>query len=629
MLNKIDLDQILDEALACHQAGQFDDAEARYRSVLRHNPNEPDGLNLLGALLQERGQLAESIALLTRALEIDADFPEALTNLARAQRATDASGAAIESARRAITLDPELAEAHLQLGRALLDQGDNPAAVASLRRAASLAPQSIDAHSHLGIALMQSNEGEAALGALSAVIALDPSRVEAMVLHGVVLESLNRLDEASHWHEQAARCAPNDPSAHAALAVTKSRQKDPVASMAACRRALDLAPNRIDMWQLLGGNHAALGNFVEAECCWRKVLDLNPSAAGAQRGLAEIGRQAEGEAELRRLRAVLDDAGSPLTERITAGFAVGATCDRNSDYDEAFSAFERANTLSRAREIKAGRGFDRDMLRKYVDWASVTFSPTLFAATADWGDPSEHPVFIVGMPRSGTSLVEQIAASHRQVHGAGERKDIREIVRTLDGGAAHRSPKDWSRPAVRAAASAQITQLENLGDGAERVIDKLPDNIQMLGQIAVLFPNARVVVCRRDPRDICLSCYFQQFAEGLAWTLDQSDLAFRARQITRLLDHWRSVLPLRLIEIDYETLVGDLEGEGRRLIAFLGLEWDPNCLAFEKTARPVTTASYWQVRQPVYTNSVGRWRHYRRHLAPLLQELEGLAPADD
>lgn len=236
---------------------------------------------------------------------------------------------------------------------------------------------------------------------------------------------------------------------------------------------------------------------------------------------------------------------------------------------------------------------------------------------ADWGNSSELPVFIVGMPRSGTSLVEQIAASHSRVFGAGEIRDIGAL-------AAETAPaiaaKD--RALIRQRADAHIERLRALGDDALRVTDKLPDNLFQLGVIATLFPGARVIFCRRDPRDLCLSCYFQKFAAGqLLFSYDLADCAKRLIETERLAAHWARVLPLRRHEIRYEDIIADLEGESRRFIDFLGLAWEPGCLDFHRTKRVVATASAWQVRQPLYDRSIGRWRNYRRHLKPLLDTL--------
>ena len=218
------------------------------------------------------------------------------------------------------------------------------------------------------------------------------------------------------------------------------------------------------------------------------------------------------------------------------------------------------------------------------------------------------------MPRSGTSLVEQIAASHSRVFGAGELREIGELA--IEFG---RAP---GAADVRRLAEAHLARLRALGGGAERVIDKMPDNVFKLGVIATMFRGARVIFCRRDPRDTCLSCYFQKFTAGqLTFSYDLADCAMRYRETERLTEHWRRALPLRSIEVQYEALVGDLEGESRRLIEFLGLDWEPACLDFHRTQRIVTTASGWQVRQPLYDRSVARWRHYQRQLEPLYAAL--------
>lgn len=243
------------------------------------------------------------------------------------------------------------------------------------------------------------------------------------------------------------------------------------------------------------------------------------------------------------------------------------------------------------------------------------------------GDPSEVPVFVVGMPRSGTTLVEQIAASHARVHGVGETMHMNDIVKRMEKRHLGLPPALWNAAFVHHEAQDHLARLRSIGGDVDRVVDKLPDNILVLGQIATLFPRARVILCRRDLRDVGLSCYFQHFQDANPWTLDLFDCGARAREITRLMQHWLSVRPLRILEVHYEDMVGDLEGQSRRVIDFLGLDWDPACLDFHKTERKVLSASQWQVRQPLYSSSIGRWRHYRRHVEPLIQGLGDACPS--
>jgi hypothetical protein len=316
---------------------------------------------------------------------------------------------------------------------------------------------------------------------------------------------------------------------------------------------------------------------------------------------------------------------------VTAGYALGKALDRGAEYDLAFNAFHSTNALLHAADKAANAGFDLAELTAYVDNTRDMFSPALFASVQPLGNPSELPVFVVGMMRSGTTLVEQIAASHPQVFGAGENHDILRLVTRLNRGPDFVSPISWDLAQFQKETGDHIARLRALGGTASRITDKLPANIQLLGQIRVLFPNARIIICRRDPRDVCFSCFTTHFGENIPWSHDLQECAARNVEIERLTEHFLSVLPGPVMEIRYETLVRNLETESRRLIAFLGLPWDSACLEFHKTERTVTTASAWQVRQPLYSSSIGRWRHYRAHLAPMLKALADYVPreADD
>jgi hypothetical protein len=237
-------------------------------------------------------------------------------------------------------------------------------------------------------------------------------------------------------------------------------------------------------------------------------------------------------------------------------------------------------------------------LARKIDRSIADFTPAFFAAVGGWGNPSDLPVYIVGLPRSGTSLVEQIAASHSRVFGASKLKTIGEAAAEL-------GPIDapWTQATVRRAADARLERLSGLGGGADRDIDKLPDNIFMLGVIATLYPAARIIFCRRDLRAIGVSCFFQKFSTSLlTFSYNFANCGRRIRETERLAAHWHRVLPLRWLDIQHESLVADLEGESRRLIEFLGLAWEPACLDFHRTIRTVQTASSWKCASPSTTD---------------------------
>ena len=619
----------IDEGLAHHEAGRLAQAEDLYRQVLEQDPDHPDALNLLGVILQDSGRLTESIAVLSWAVTVDPEFSEAYANLARAQYGAGDLAAAKCSGQRAIELDPDLAEPHLQLARTMLALRDDAGAAAAATRAAALLPDSADAQALLGHARSKLQDYAGAVAAYRSADRSTPDRFDILLPLGTALAELKQFDDAIICCRRVVTLWPEEARAHIALGVALRRAEDFAGSVAALSRAVELAPDRPDVWLQQADNYALMGRFDDAAVCYHRILTQDPASSDALGRLAAIGKLTDTPGTRDSLQAALSDASRPTDERVSAGFALGALLDAAGDYGAAFATYVSANRLAYESFTTTGNRFDIAQFRRGIDQIRAAFVPGAFEAPKDLGNPSEVPVFIVGMPRSGTTLVEQILASHKRIHGAGERKDIFEIEARLEGDTPGRPPSEWDQAVVRREAAAQVARLQTLGGSADRVIDKLPDNIVQLGLIAVLFPNARVIICRRDPRDICLSCFFQRFRDGMAWTYDLADTAARTSEIERLTAYWHSVLPLRMMEVHYETLVGDMEGESRRLIDFLGLEWDDACLSFHATERAVQTASFWQVRQPLYASSVGRWRYYRPYIRPLLDGLLGLVPDDD
>jgi tetratricopeptide (TPR) repeat protein len=394
------------------------------------------------------------------------------------------------------------------------------------------------------------------------------------------------------------------------------------------KRVLALVPDSAATWNELGTALRSLGRLDEAVNCFRHALVLKPDLADAYRNLA-LGEQVSADSpELANIAALADATDLSIEERSAAAFALGKALDDAGRFDEAFAAYERANSMYRSARSAAGDWFDAVALSRQIDEIIATFTPGFFARVAGWGTRSEVPVFIVGMPRSGTSLVEQIAASHSRVFGAGELLHIGRMYGDFGPPTdSHGHELRWEEAVIRRAAGGHLQRLREIGSGAERVIDKMPDNVLCIGLVAALYPQARIIFCGRDPRDIALSCFFQKFTPGmLGFSYDLADCGKRQVQIDRLIAHWHRVLPLPMLEVNYEKLVADLAGESQRLVSFLGLEWEPACLDFHRTRRTVATASSWQVRQPLYDRSIGRWRNYERHLEPLLR---ALSPADD
>ena len=293
------------------------------------------------------------------------------------------------------------------------------------------------------------------------------------------------------------------------------------------------------------------------------------------------------------------------------------------DYAEAAEHLERANALQLAEWRKRGREYDRKEHDSLVEGTIAVSTPDFFERLGGCGLDSNVPVFIAGLPRSGTTLVEQILAGHSQVFGAGEIHLTRDTLAALGGqGPAYvEGLRQLDCQTVQRRAARHFERLRALNPAALRIVDKTLDNYLHLGLLAVLFPRAKLVHCRRDLRDVAVSCWMTHF-RGLRWANDQQQIASRFHAYQRIMGHWRKVLPLPLLEIDYEETVADLEGTARRLVAWCGLEWEPGCLEFYRGRRVVRTASAVQVRQPLYATSVERWRHYEQALGQLFAQLE-------
>ena len=388
------------------------------------------------------------------------------------------------------------------------------------------------------------------------------------------------------------------------------------------RAAFENDPKELGTLNYIGGALLSLGRFDEAAVYFRRFLEHCPESEFGlgYRNLVSTGRVVAAPKDYQRLRALLNDINLPADNRAAAGFALGKLFDDAGDFDEAFASYAEANSLCKQYRAAAGDRYQPDSVHSNIDRLIAAFDGKRFENGRNSGESSELPVFIVGMPRSGTTLVHQIVTSHPQVHGIGERTDIAEIAMAMNASAS------WGDVhAVRAAAKRHLQRLRALNAVASRIIDKTPGNVHWLGLIALLFPNVRVICCRRDARDTCLSCYFQPFLQGQTFSFDLAHCGMEYLEIERLMNHWLGVLPLKMLEVQYEMLVTDPEGQSRRLIDFLGLPWDASCLQFHRADTAVLSASAWQVRQPIYQSSVGRWRHYERHLGSLVEALGAAA----
>jgi tetratricopeptide (TPR) repeat protein len=608
---QLSVQQTFDLALQHHRAGRLQEAIAAYRQAIALDPGFPEAHGNLGIALKDQGQLDEAIAAYRKAIELRPNFAAAHSNLGNALKDKGLFDEAIAAYRQAIAFRPNYPEAHSNLGNVLREKEQFDEAVAAFRQAIALRPGWAVPRINLGQVFREQGRLEEARLAFQQATQCEPNNFSAHSHLAAALADLQRLEEATNALDRAEILSPNSASVHEVRGLIQLRSGRGALAVDSFRRAIEIAPESASGWINLGHALRQTGRFTEAAECFRQILARQPGAVQAYSLMSGVGATADA-GEIDRLTARVDDPKTPIRDRAVLGFVLGKILDDADRFDEAFSRYARANSLVLQMRHAAGERYDGDEFARRVDDSIAMFTPSFFSCPRDWAEPSELPVFIVGMPRSGTSLVEQIAASHPDVFGAGELRDIGNIASSL-------SFTQFEPGSINEAAGKQLDRLRLLGGSALRVIDKMPANVEHLGLIATLFPSARVIFCRRDPRDTCLSCFFQQFEAGNLYSFDLIHCGRHHAQTDRFIAHWLKVLPLRMLQVQYEDLVADLEGQSRRIINFLDLPWNPACLDFHRTERTVQTASDWQVRQPIYTRSVGRWRNYERHLGPLIE----------
>jgi tetratricopeptide (TPR) repeat protein len=610
-----------------HGAGRLAEAEALYRGILQENPQHADALHLLGALAHQAGHHQAAIDLIRRALAIQATNAVYHSSLAVVYLATGRLDESAAHSREAVRLLPTHADAHYTLAVALLGQGRPDEAEPAFRETLRRTPAHADARCLLASLLRRQGKFPDAVALLSEAVGLAPGHVLARVGLGEALLDLGRAAAAEPHLREAVRLRPDLAAAHGDLGLAL-RDLDRTGEAAACfREALRLQPHYTSARSNLGLLLESEGRSEEARVEFVEVLRVDQNDASAFAGLSRLaaaGHYAFSEEQIRRVQSLASQGSRPADERARLHFAVARVRERAGAHDEAFGHYREANELLKEYLRARGAVYDPAAQSRLVDRLITAFHQAYFERSQSFGSDSEQPVFVVGMPRSGTTLAEQIIASHPRGYGAGELYDIDEIVTRLPQLLDGEYPDGVCRldtAVARSLAEDYLRTLRQRGGMAARVVDKMPSNHQHLGLIATLLPRARIVHCVRDPLDTCLSCYFQQFAQPLPFQTDLTHLGHYYREYARLMTHWARVLPLPVFELRYEDLTADQEAVSRRLVEFCGLEWDERCLRFHESRRAVRTVSALQVHRPLYRSAVGRWKRYEKYLGPLIQAL--------
>ena len=607
----------------CRLAGRIDEAVSHGRRAVALKPDYPEALSNLGIAHYDQGQYDQSIGCYDRALALQPDYVEAHSNRGNTLRALKRLTEAEAAHRRAIELRPGFAAGWNNLGTTLRDLKRPEEAERAYRIALADLPNDPETLDNVALAVKDLDRLDEAAELLRRALAIEARSDKIHVHYASVLIDQKKVDEAAAAAEHAVALNPDNHDAFNLMGRVAFERGALDKAIAHFRRALEIKPDLADAYNNMGNVLKELGRLADARTAFLKALELDPTQSGVYVNLADSTTFAADDPHLAAMQALAAQRdGLSATDRVHLDFALAKAFADLKRHNRSFEHLLRGNAGKRAMI-----NYDEAAAMALFDRIEAAFTPELIAAKSGFGDPSSVPIFVLGMPRSGTTLVEQILASHARVHGAGELKTFNEVVDSVHGpdGAALLFPDfvpALEAAQIRAIGARYLAQIRELALGSPHITDKMPSNYYFAGLIHLALPNARIIHTVRDPIDTCISCFSKLFTAAQSHTYDLGELGRYYRRYQGLMAHWRRVLPAgRILDVRYEDVVADLEGQARHIIAHCGLEWDPRCLAFHATERPVRTASATQVRRPIYGSAIGRWRVYQEFLGPLLTEL--------
>jgi tetratricopeptide (TPR) repeat protein len=610
------LHELLREAWTLHRDGELKRARRVYRRALEIEPDNPDANNLLGLLWLQSGAPADAVPLIRKALERQPDSSQSNYNLGVAYMELGQLPQAREQFIRAVELQPDHIDALLRLGETTRLLGILDESSRAFRRLLELQPDHVEAICDLGFVELTKGEFEQAEQVFSQALAQQPRHVRSLSGYSEALMGQRRYIDAEQWLRKALREVPKSADLHNDLGAVYNRLVEPKQAIEQFSLALEADPMHAQARINLGMTLEQFGYLEDAERAYIDTIRSAPAFSDAHFRLAHLHTHRSSEQEIERMRALFHMPESSLASRVQLAFGLGHAYESRGDFDAAFRYMGEGHKL-RART----NPFSLEDAVQAFSTLRTWFDRRRIKALQEAGVPDERPVFVIGMPRSGTTLVEQILASHPLVHGAGETGLLGVAVSNLARNLQHAYPEGLDAlPAsqLRDQAKAYLEALEKRAGSAQRIVDTSPMNFLQLGLAAALFPDARFVHVRRDPMDTCLSIYREMLGEMHSYAHDLHDLGHFYQLYEQMMEHWSETLGNRLHEVVYEELVREPRQEIRRLTEFCGLPYNPACLAFHETERMVKSPAAAQVRLPLYSDSIGSWKRYAGQLQPLL-----------
>lgn len=605
-----------------YSKGQYQQAAAEYLKAVKLNPDFSDAFNNLGNSMNRLGRPREALNCFTSAVQATPNSGPAYTNLGNTLLNLGENEKAAGCLIKAVELQPDNVMARVNLGNALTALGKRDDAKHMYLSAIKLDPECADAYTNACNILREELNFHEALRFAHKSVEIKPTLVEGWHNLASTYFDLGMFEEAEEYFLHALQLRPEFKQSKKGLLVTYAKSAQYRKALALADELLLLTPEDQEIATHKAGVLGKLGHYEEADQILRTHLNRDPhSEPLLSMRLRLCGHRGNCEQALHDLNRVLADPKTSIAPKslTAAHFLIGDTYDRMQRYDDAFAHYQNANEL---KPVK----FDRKNFTDFVNFSIEHLDNGFFARAPRAANDSSRPIFILGMPRSGSSLTEQILASHKDVYGAGELSIISKQVAELLNHSGERTPYpqlllDITADRLTALGDEYLKKIDRLADGERLITDKMPQNFSNLALISMILPHARIIHTQRDAMDTCLSCYFQNFVglHGYSYRLD--DLGFYFREYARLMQHWQKAIPLPILNVSYEDLVDNTEVNIRRMLDFLDLEWDDNCLQFHESKRAVITASHDQVKQPIYKKSKQRWRNYEKHLDPLKEEL--------
>ncbi len=591
-----DIEKKLQEATQLISGGKHDVGEKIALDILSTNPKVAQAHYVLGLASYMRKDYPKASEAFKDALKLAPKNPMILSNLGESLRRSQKPEEALKLYQQTLKVAPKFNMGIMGIANCYSDLKQNDKAMKAYQQLLSGNPNFAPAYHYLGVHLSKQDDFKRALPMLRKAVGLRENYTDALMTLAGTLESLDQVDEAVEIFE----------------------------------KLLEKQPNNLAILLNMGNIYKTQGKMKKANRCFDRVLEIDPDNLSVQYSLSHS-QSGQDATNIDALEKSLNDPNIEKDARRTLHFTVGKYYDDKGEYSKAFEHFKQGNDMD-----DRIAPYDSDGFSQGIDQIIATFNKDFFKRYYGMGAESESPIFIVGMPRSGTSLTEQILASHPDVYGAGELKNIGELIRVFQ----KRLPGNIRFPAcfnnldpitacnLGERYLSETRELSNRGEYT-RITDKMPGNTTNLGAIALLLPRARIIHCKRNPMDSCFSNYTHNFASVISYSRQLEDLGKHYRDYHRLMEHWKKVLPLQMMEVRYEDMIDDNEGMSRKLLEFCGLEWDDACLNFDKTERRVKTASTVQVRQPIYKTSVAKWRQYEEQLKPLYNALGEIAPRNE